>query len=67
MPPTNYLLFNACRMSFNRMNVAFCVEELLLNPNCSTENILLIVSSKSLACMTFSNTLEKEVNNEIGL
>ena len=68
IPPTNDLLLNACRMSFNSLNVAFCVEELLLKPYCSIDNILLLITcSVSLACITFSNILEKEVNRDIGL
>jgi hypothetical protein len=37
------LIFRACKISLRSLNVAFPVEELLLNPNCSLDNIALFI------------------------
>jgi hypothetical protein len=61
MPPTTCL-------SYIYLLDALSVDVAGLNPNCSsTEMLLTVICYRSLSYMIFSNTLQNEVNEEIGL
>jgi hypothetical protein len=68
IPPTYALLFKACKMSFNSLNIAFYVEKLLLKPYWLGDNISLFITClESLMNVTFSKIFEKEVNSDMDL
>jgi hypothetical protein len=68
MPPIVSLLFKAFKISFNNLNMALSVEEFDLKPHCSFDKMLLLVKfCGSLVNINFTETLEKEGNEDIGL
>jgi len=67
-PPNERLSFIACVISLNTLYAALSVELLRLKPYCSLASIRLMSKCLyNLANISFSNILEKDVNNDIGL